>query len=52
MEIPVHAIGSRVKTWLLRKRIRYLTGQAWRKRHRKVYALYPESQRLLRQAIK
>jgi hypothetical protein len=38
----IHALGAKIKTFVLRKRVRYLTRREWDKWHRDVFALRPE----------
>lgn len=42
MNKGVHAIGSRLKGFFIRTRMRQLQDRAWRERHRKVFDLHPE----------
>lgn len=36
------SMGTRAKQSLLRARLRWVTGSAWRRRHRKVFTMHPE----------
>ncbi len=41
----VLSLGTRLKRSLQRRRTRFVTGEAWRRRHRKVFQLHPEYSR-------